>query len=113
MSQPLIIGAVGVALLDTTITDLTDHDTANGPSFRIILGGFVVMVSLLALSDVSEELADSMAILILVATLIGPKGGALSKVINKAVGGSYKPPASLGKPIVQVSDPNAVWHVNP
>lgn len=113
MSQPLIIGAVGVAILDTTITDLTDHNTSNGPSFRIVIGGFVVMVGLLALSDAAEELADAMAILILVGTLVGPKGGALSTLVSKMVSKDYTPPASLGSPTPVLANPNAVFNLDP
>lgn len=82
MSQPLIIGAVAIAAIDTTITDLQSNDN-KGPQLRILIGGFVVMVTLLALSDANEQLADSLALLILLSTLVGPKGGALSKLIVK------------------------------
>lgn len=85
MSQPLIIGAVTIAAIDTVITDLQSNDN-KGPQFRILIGGFVVMVTLLALSDANEQLADSLALIILLATLVGPKGGALSKTIIKLTG---------------------------
>lgn len=96
MSQPLIIGAISIAVIDTTIADLTDSDS-NGPQLKIIIGGFVVLVTLLALSDYREDIADSLAILILLATVIGPKGGAISHLIDKLTGD----PKRIGDSVVQ------------
>lgn len=114
MSQPLIIGAITIAVLDTTVADLRST-TGNTPAFRIIIGGFVVVITLLAVSDYSEELADSFAILILLATLIGPKSGGISEFLSKVLKSDYVPPATLGKPIVQLPgyvDPNAKYNLN-
>lgn len=112
MSQPLIIGCVSVAVLDTTINDIRGTPGTRAPAFRIIIGGFVVMVVLLALSDVNEELADGMALLIVLGVLFGPKGGSLSDLISKTTSKGYVPPASTGTSIVQLPtyvDPYAVW----
>jgi len=49
------------------------------------------MVVLLAVSDSQEELADSLAIIILLATLFGPNAGALATLITKLTGGKYDP----------------------
>lgn len=116
MSQSLIIGSVTIAALDTTIHDLTDKNKSNGPSFRIVIGAFVVLIVLLAVSDSNEELADAFAILILLSTLFGPSGGALSDLIGKVTKSGYVPPASIGKPIVVVptySDPNTKYNLDP
>lgn len=85
MSQPLIIASVTIAMADTAITDLRKSG-ASVPALRIVFGGVIIMVVLLAVSDFNEEIADSVAILILLATLIGPKGGALNTLLGKLVG---------------------------
>lgn len=50
---------------------------------KIILGGFIVTVTLLVVSDSQPELAESMALLIMLATLFGPNGNALTDLITK------------------------------
>jgi len=97
-----------VAVIDTVVGDLISNDN-KGPQFRIVIGGFIVLVTLLALSDFQEDVADSLAIVILLATLFGPKGGSLSKVLSRITASGYKVPST---PIVQVKDPNAVWKVS-
>lgn len=114
VSQPLIIGAISIAVIDTTVADLRTT-TKNVPTFRIIIGGFVVVVALLAVSEYNEELADSFAILVLLATVFGPKAGGISSFLSKVLKADYVPPASLGTPIVQLPgyvDPNAKYHIN-
>lgn len=101
MSQPLIIGAVSLAVIDTTIVDLKGS-TSKSPTFKIVLGGFIVMVVLLALSDSQEELADSLALLILLATLVGPKGGALSDLLTKLTAGQIDP-TKTGQTVAQAA----------
>lgn len=116
MSQPLIIGSITIAALDTTISDLRLHEANKGPSFRIVIGAFVVMVVLLVVSDSNEELADAFALLILLSTLFGPTGGALSDLIERVTKSGYVPPASLGQPIVVLPtyvDPNKKYNVDP
>lgn len=112
MSQPLIIGAITVAVIDTTVADLRST-TGNTPAFRIIIGGFVVVVTLLAVSEYSEELADGFALLILLATVFGPKAGGISSFLSKVLKADYIPPASAGTPIVQLPgfvDPNTKYN---
>ena len=67
------------------------------------------MVTLLAVSDASEELADSFALIILLATLFGPKGGGISSVLTKALNKSPVP----ATPVVQINDPYKDWKVKP
>lgn len=94
MSQPLIIGAVGLAVLDTAVADL-QSSSSKGPQFRIVIGGFVVMVGLLALSDYKEDIADGLAILILLTTLVGPKGGTIGTLVTKLTAQGSKVGASV------------------
>lgn len=102
MSQPLIIGAVSLAAIDTVVTDLRGKSKdSNSPSFRIVIGGFVTIVALLALSDYNEELADTLALIILLATLFGPNGGGLADFLNKAMGPDAIRTQQIGAGIVQ------------
>lgn len=78
----MIIGCMAVAILDTTINDLRSN-TNKSPAFKIILGGFVVTVTLLIVSDSQPEIAETMALLILLATLFGPNGTALADLATK------------------------------
>lgn len=107
--QPIIIGCMAVAVLDTTIVDLR-KSTNKSPAFRIILGGFVVTVALLVVSDSQPEIAETVALLILLATLFGPNGTALADLLAKLTGTDYKLPT---KPVVQLPtyvDPNAKYN---
>lgn len=111
MSQPLIIGAITIAVVDTTVADLRTSN--GGPKFRIIIGGFVVVITLLAVSDYSEQLADSFAILIVLATVFGPKAGGISEFLSKVLKSDYVIPAYTGPPVVQLPgyvDPNAKYN---
>lgn len=101
MSQPLIIASISIAVVDTAITDLRKNDTHQVPALRIVAGGVVVMVVLLALSDANEQVADSIAILILLATLIGPKGGAISTLLSKLIGADSIAALQAGGGVVQ------------
>lgn len=109
MSQQLIIGSVAIAVVDTVVTDL-QATQSKGPSFRIVIGGFVVLVTLLAISETNEQLADGFAVAILLATLIGPKGGALTKLVTKLTKPGYTPPL-MQQP--GYTDPNAVFNLDP
>ena len=106
LSQPLIIGAVSLAVIDTAVSDLRKSTGAKAPQFKIIIGGFVVVVVLLALSDSQEELADSIAIVILLATLFGPNAGALATLITKLTGGKYDPTA-VGQDVISAAQRGA------
>lgn len=113
MSQPLIIGAVTLAVIDTTVNDLR-KSSSKGPSFRIVIGGFIVAIGLLALSDYQEDLADGLAILILLTTMFGPNGGALADLLTRTTKPGYVAPATQGHPIVLLPgyvDPNAAWYL--
>lgn len=84
--QALIIGGMSIAILDTTIQDLKTHSN-RGPAIKVILGGFIVTVTLLIVSDSQPELAESLALLILLATLFGPNGTALTDLVTKVTSG--------------------------
>jgi hypothetical protein len=113
VSQPLIIGAVTLAVADTAITDLRSNTAANVPAFRIIIGGFIVTVMLLALSDSHEEIADTVAILIVLTTLVGPKGGAVFQLLTKLTAADFKPPVTPTVILPTYKDPNAKYNLDP
>ena len=81
MSQQLIVGSVAIAVLDATVSDLQANNAGIGPPLKVLIGGFVVVVVLLVASDFNEELADAFAVLLLLATLFGPKGGGITKLV--------------------------------
>lgn len=67
MSKGLVIGSVGLAMADTTVSNLKSGKSL----FGLLLGGWIVLVGLLVASENHEKVADGMALLILVTTLTG------------------------------------------
>lgn len=100
MSQPLVLGAMAVAVADTSINYLSKStsEQVRTPPIKVIVGGLVVTVGLLVISEQNEKFADSMALLIMLATVFGPNGNALAKAIDKVAGTSSVKSVSRGKP---------------
>lgn len=109
MSEPLIIGSVALAVIDTTVGDLIDSNQ-RGPSFKVVIGGFIVTIVLLVVSEANEEVADGLAVVLLLATLFGPKGGALSTVIGKVTG--LPNPQGIGEAAIATAQQAAVQTAN-
>ncbi len=109
MSKALILGSMTVAVADATVNNLTRNTTARMPSSRILIGGFVVSVGLLLLSDANEQIADTAAILILLAVLFGPNGGSLNRLVAglttsdiRTVNNSAVPTSGSGLPLPKI-----------
>lgn len=114
MSQELVIGAVALAVVDTSISNLK-KTTTRAPAMKIVLGGFVTVVALLLVSEASEDIADTVAVIILLSTLFGPTGGALADLVTKVTKSDSVSTAPKTTPIVQSPtyvDPNAAWYLS-
>lgn len=83
MSQKLVLGAIAVGTGSTVVAEIRKDKKGDIP--RTIFAGFVVAILLLFLSEGQEELADSLALLIMVAAIIGPNGTELIGLVNKLV----------------------------
>jgi len=83
MSQKLVLGAMAVGTTSTVVAQIRQNDKGKIP--RTVLAGFVVAIALLFLSESQAELADSIAVLIMVAALIGPNGNEIMGLVNKLV----------------------------
>lgn len=82
-SQAIILASMTVVTIDSGIHSLTSNKTARVPESRIVIGGFLVTIGLLVFSEFNEELSEAMAILILLATIFGPSGGSLTKLVER------------------------------
>lgn len=80
LSQPLIVGSIAIGTTNTIINQIQKHEGSKLP--RTVFGGFAVAVGLLFLSELSDDLATSLALLIMVASLVG-SSGALANLISK------------------------------
>ena len=83
MSQNLVLGAISVATTSTVISEIRKDRKDQIP--RTVLAGFVVAIALLFLSESQGNLSDSLAILIMVAAIIGPNGSEAINLFNKLV----------------------------
>jgi inorganic pyrophosphatase/exopolyphosphatase len=83
MSQKLVLGAMAVGTTSTVVAQIRKNERGKIP--RTVLAGFVVAIALLFLSESQTDLADSIAVLIMVAALIGPNGTEILGLINKLV----------------------------
>jgi len=83
-AQPVIAASMGAAVAVNTVAALKASD-APLPGPRLIAGGFIVTVSLLLLSEVQPNIATSLALLIVVASLIGPNGPVFLKWLTDLV----------------------------
>lgn len=80
-SQAIVLGSMIVVTIDSGVKTLLD-DGSRVPQTRIVIGGFLVTIGLLMLSEAAPKVAEGMAILILAAELFGPTGGGLAKTVK-------------------------------
>ncbi len=83
MSQGLILGSMAVATTSTTVKQIRKSESTKIP--RTVFAGLMLAVVLLFLSEGQPELAESVALLIMVAALIGTGAEAIN-LGNKLVG---------------------------
>lgn len=79
--QTIIVGCMVITVANAMVSNLTSS-TTKGPAARIVIGGWVLTVGLLLASEAQPEIAEAFAILITMATLFGPNGEALVKLIS-------------------------------
>jgi len=84
MSQKLVLGAMAVGTTSTVVAQVRKDQKNQIP--RTILAGFVIAIALLFLSEGQTELAEAIAILIMIASLIGPNGTEIINLVSKLVG---------------------------
>ena len=89
MSKELtIVGAMGTATVLSLVHDLTHvHRGSRAPAIAIPIGGFMATVGLLALSGPVPDVAVGFALLVLIASMIGPNGQEFVNMLNNLVGG--------------------------
>jgi len=84
--QQIIVLSVGVATANNVVANATKADSK--PWFPVVMGGLGISVGLLIASEFQSEVATGFAVLILVASLIGPNGTALANLLVNLTGGS-------------------------
>lgn len=81
-AQSIILGTMAITIIDATIGNL-ESSKARVPASRILIGGYLVTMVLLVGSEVSPSVAEGMSILIMLGSLFGPNGGALTQLVSK------------------------------
>lgn len=81
-AQMVILGSVGISVANNTVANLM-RSNDRVPPLRPLVGGFFLASGLLVLSEFKPEPAKAIAILVLVASLIGPNGTALISLAEK------------------------------
>ena len=81
-TQAIILASMSVAVGNTVVSSLTTEQV-RAPAPRILIGGFVATIGLLVASEAYPQIAESLAILIMLATLFGPNGTALVNTITR------------------------------
>ena len=92
----LILGAMTVTVVETTVAALASDTASKVAPVRILIGGYLVTVALLIGSDVNEEVAQAFALLIMLASIFGPNGTTVAKVVTRVTGGKSKLTTSGG-----------------
>lgn len=85
-SQKLIVGCMVIATANTVFANMR-KEKAKKPAPRIVVGGFAVAIALLFMSELQAEFAEALAVVILVASLVGPNGTELINAVTRLVGG--------------------------
>jgi hypothetical protein len=80
-SQKLIVASIAIATANTVFANMRKEDS-KVPAPRIVIGGFAVAIGLLFLSELQSEFAEAMALVILVASLVGPNGTELVNAVT-------------------------------
>lgn len=80
MSMTVAVGG-NVASILTGADDIADML----PAIRVGVGGFALTIGLLVVSEFQPALASSVAILVMVASLLGPNGVALFDTVMKTI----------------------------
>lgn len=86
MTKPVILGAMTVAVADSALANM-QRTKSPYPTAKIVVGGWVVAIGLLAISDRHPSFARTTALLIMFATLAGPNNTALLSTLSHATGG--------------------------
>jgi hypothetical protein len=87
----LVILGLGTAVISTTVSEIQNGHRA--PSFYVPLGGALVAIPLLIMSDFEPNIAGGLALLILVSSLVY-SGGSIMSAVNTATGQNPTNPAS-------------------
>ena len=82
-----ILGAMTVTIAESTVASLSNK-SGKMPATKIIIGGYLVTVALLIGSDINAEVAEGFALLIMLASVFGPNGTTLAKLITRVTGGT-------------------------
>jgi hypothetical protein len=88
-SQKLIVAAMAIATANTVFANMR-RENKKVPAPRIVIGGFAVAIGLLFMSELQSEFAEAMALVILVASLVGPNGTEIINAVTNLVGSDQR-----------------------
>ena len=88
-TQTVILASMTVAVSGNAISAVVESDNRSemAPAIKVGAAGLALTVGLLVVSEFQPKIASSVAILLMVASLLGPKGTALFDAIMRAVNG--------------------------
>jgi len=85
-TQTYILGAMLITVTDAAISNLIGEGSGKkAPAVRIVVGGWLVTVVLLAVSDSQPDLVAGFATLIMLGSIFGPNGAAILKVVQRVM----------------------------
>jgi hypothetical protein len=84
-SQKLIVGCMVIATANTVFANMR-RENKKVPAPRIVIGGFAVAIALLFMSELQSEFAEALALVILLASLVGPNGTEIINAVTNLVG---------------------------
>lgn len=85
-AQKVILAAMLVVVLTSALSAITDKKGSKYPPAKILIGGFGATVILLVFSEFKPGIARSLAILAMVASLVGPNGTVITDTLVKVTG---------------------------
>lgn len=89
-----ILLAMAVTVAVTAIGNMR-KDKKRTPDPRILIGGFAATIMLLVASEFSDDIPEGLAILSMIATLVGPNGEATWDMVNNISKKAPTLPASV------------------
>lgn len=102
-SQSVVLGSMVLTVGNAALYDLSTSGR-KAPAIKIMVGGFILTISLLALTDAQPAIGEGLAVLIAIGSVLGPSGDTLIKWLAKLSGVKVSDITPTSSPSLNPSD---------